>query len=454
MKQKQIRLSHAISIQSKNNKQSLLISLLVIALLIVPLLALSSCKVEVHPRVNQTTTNSNTTHSMQKLNLTNANETEVAISNMSNKLSFELYDEIKKYNQNSNTFLSPFSIYVALSMAYNGARGKTEQQMQNLLGIPNTKGTLTAFDNLYRKLNKNNSKEDSYILSLANLIWVKQGFNIIPSYLNNIQKYFHGEVTHNADYVSTWVEKQTHGKISYNLAPDPLLRVVLVNAIYFNGSWVYPFEKSLTENRLFHITPTKSVKTKMMTFSDEYHLLNYYENSKFQVVELPYKSTNSDKLSMIIFLPKNNNTLSKVDSELNSNEFNNIMNHLSKEKVNVYLPRFNLRTQYILNSYLKDLGMGDAFNSHSANFSGISNEQLYISEVIHKTFLNVTEKGTVAAAITAIEMRATAALPPKHEKIIEFDANHPFMFFIVDISRGNLILFIGSYINPQSNPSF
>ena len=360
-----------------------------------------------------------------------------------NQFAFELYDELSK--EHENVFFSPYSIDVALAMTYEGANGKTKEEIGRALHIPtDDKLRRSSYAKLYNILN---NKSNSYILKTANALWIQRDFRILDSYKEVISKYYCGKVE-NIDFknnpdkareiINNWVKKETEGKIK-ELIPkngvNDMTRLVITNAIYFKGKWEREFDKDKTHDEDFWINKDKKIKVKMMTTRG---VFNYAEDAKFQVLELPYKG---DDIAMLIFLPKDINP----NISLSIDEFYNIKDNLKEEEIEVFIPKFKMEMGYNLNRPLYNLGIREAF-SYDADFSKIDGKKdLFIQNVFHKAFIEVNEEGTEAAAATAVVI-GLKSVSPEEYKI--FKANHPFIFFIVD-KRTDLILFMGKIVNPE-----
>lgn len=377
----------------------------------------------------------------------------VAIAN--NQFAFDLYAKYK--SQDGNIFYSPYSITSVLAMTYEGARGQTAEEMQLVLHFPQD-----SFNPKYSFLQMNqkiNRKNKEYELKIANALWAQNDSMFLDDYFDLVEKYYDGKIT-NLDFandveksrliINSWVEEKTNNKIK-NLIPQNKLsekaRLVLTNAIYFKGSWLYPFDKKKTKEHDFRMAADRTVKTQMMCLIDEESTFNYGETDKFQILELPYEGND---LSMLIILPKDDN-LKAVEELLNLENFSHWKALLSYEGVDVYLPKFKFEAQYFMDQDLIGMGMSTAFTfgidyGGSADFSGMTgNKQLNIDQVIHKAFVEVNEEGTEAAAATALIMGLGAFMSPELKKT--FKADHPFIFIIQDVETEN-ILFLGRVRNP------
>lgn len=376
------------------------------------------------------------------------NESVTNLSNLINNFSFRMYNQLITDNTD-NIFFSPYSIFVALAMTYEGARNETADEMYNVLGFPQDDTvTLCSFGRIYNLLNIN--KE--YTLNTANALWIRQGYPFLGEYLRFIENYYMGKTTEvdfsnpekSAEIINQWIEKNTGGKIKDLITKGDIhkyLAMILTNAIYFKGDWLNQFDKDLTTNRDFKLLDGTTVSVPMMTFSKSDLEFNYTETDDLQILELPYKG---DKLSMIILLPKENN-ISIVEKILNRDNLSKWVNSMTKREVKVILPKFKLETEYSLKNYLMNMGMIIPFSTAKADFSGMTGRKdLFIEKVKHKAFIEVNEEGTEAAAATSVHMSLTAVGPEP----IEFNADHPFVFLIIHKETG-VILFMGKLMNPM-----
>jgi serpin B len=260
------------------------------------------------------------------------------------------------------------------------------------------------------------------------------------SYTSELQSVNFVKTEKSRKLINSWVEQHTEKKIVEMIKPgfiDRLTRLVLVNAIYFKGDWENQFKESWTKNRPFYITENDSTMVPFMFLDKK---LIFCKDSLCQVLELPYKG---GELSMIVLLPTKRNDLKSLEKNLNSANFTRWTREGNEQKVKVFLPRFAMASNFLLRETLSAMGMDDAF-SDKADFSGItSKEELYISEVIHKAYVKVDEKGSEAVAATAVVKRGLYLPEPP----VVFRADHPFIFMIRDTYSGS-ILFIGRVIKP------
>jgi len=348
-----------------------------------------------------------------------------------------------------NLFFSPYSISSALGMTYAGARNNTEKEMKAALHFPGGRDDMcNSFGMLQEGLNAV-QKAGDVKLSIANAIWAEKSYEFLPSFMDLVQKEYKSKISL-ADFVgnaakertviNTWVEEHTNDKIK-DLIPkgvlDAMTRMVLVNAIYFKGDWASQFKESHTREREFHVTAEKKVKAKMMYQVGDFRLAS---DADTQALEMPYKG---DGLSMLVLLPKEKHAISKLEKALTPKKLNDLIAKLKKTEVEVLFPKFKVETGYDLIPPFQKLGMKDAFGPN-ADFSGMDGTRnLYISAIIHKAFVEVDEKGTEAAAATAVVV-AAMCLP----SYPTFCADHPFLFMIRENATGS-ILFMGRMTDPS-----
>jgi serpin B len=366
-----------------------------------------------------------------------------------NAFALALYAKLRTENK-GNVFLSPYSISTALAMTYAGAKGKTAAEIAEVLHFTVPQEQLApAFAALAAKLHGDVEKE-GYQLRIANRLWGQKGYHFLPAFLQVTRDDYGAELAQldfvgNAEAarrtINTWVEEQTAEKIKDLIAPGVLGRdtaLVLTNAIYFNGDWAGKFDKTLTRDAPFLLTPEEKVGVPMMRQRGEFA---YGVVDNVQILELPYAGK---KLSMVVLLPKEVDGLSDLEKKLSVDTLKTWTSRLNVPTVDIVLPKFKTTSSFRLEKVLGSMGMGLAF-SGDADFSGMNGKrELSISAVIHKAFVDVSERGTEAAAATAVVM-ARAARP---QKIPTFRADHPFLFLIRDNRTGS-ILFLGRMTNPK-----
>jgi serpin B len=341
-----------------------------------------------------------------------------------------------------NIFFSPWSIMRAFSVAHEGAGGKTANEMASVFHFPDDAAlTRNSIRTIQNNLNVNDS---GYELRDANALWIKHDFAIKKEFVDIAKLYYDSEVTQvsfpqDESTINSWVEQKTNGKIKDLVSgTDEYTRLVITNAVYFNGTWQTKFEKNATYDADFRVTKEKTVKVPMMSIKSQFP---YAETDNLQMLEMPYKG---DRLSMVVLLPKNDD-LGSLENSLTQENLASWQKEMINKTVDVFVPKFKLETKYDLKEQLSKMGISLAFDPDHADFTKISNEQLYISAAVHKAFVNVNEKGTEAAAATGLTMTTTSVPPPPPV----FRADHPFIFMIKDNNTG-LVLFMGRVVDPTA----
>jgi len=369
-----------------------------------------------------------------------------------NQFAFDLYSEYK--SEKGNIFFSPYSISTALTMTYEGAKGKTAEEMQAVLRIPkDDEIRRLESEKIYNQINKDS---EDYKLSTANALWAQKDYQFLEEYINNVEKYYGGKTT-NLDFIreteksrvtiNDWVEDQTNNKIK-NLIPkgavNGLTRLVLTNAIYFKGTWVLQFNEKDTKDEDFKTGSGQTVKVPMMKLTGDDAEFNYVKADNVQILELPY---DGEDLSMLLILSKEGD-LEKLEKSINTKKLSEWRCVLEKQRVDIYIPKFKFETKYFMSDTLKEMGMLSAFVFGVADFSGMDRTRdLYITDVIHQAFVEVNEEGTEAAAATAAVVAEWGSAGGEAPVIPVFRANHPFIFIIQQKETGN-ILFMGRVNNP------
>jgi len=364
----------------------------------------------------------------------------------SNNFSFALYAELK--GQPGNIFFSPYNISNALSIASAGARGETEQQMKIVLCE-----TLSPelFFSASAALAHTFEQQDKklYELNIANRLFMQDGFGLLPAFGEVVTKQYKepfefvdfAKASQASNTINAWVAKKTRKKIKTIVEASMFsadTRLAIVSAIYFKGKWIQQFDKAETKKKPFYLDKGHKVDVDMMHQKETF---NYMEDDALQMLELPY---DGDRLSMAIILPREKDGLKMVEGKMNSKMLSDCFAQANEEEVIVDLPRFKMETTYNLKPILSQIGMPVAF-SGDADFSGINGaKDLYISDVVHKAFVQTDEEGSEAAAATAVIIATKSALQPK---TYSFVADHPFVFFIRDMQTG-LILFAGRVTKP------
>jgi len=370
------------------------------------------------------------------------------VSYSHNGFGFDILKTLLKTDGENNIVLSPTSISLALSMTYNGASESTKLAMAKTLKIQ-------GFD--IQKLNEQSNSliksltnpDPQVTLSIANSIWAKKGIPILPTFFTINTKYYNATIQSldfsldtSADTINTWVSKNTKGKIP-TIVEKPIgasVVMYLINAVYFYGSWTRAFDTALTAGRPFFLSEKNTIDQLFMKQSQKNFL--YEETDTFQAIQLPYGK--NKRLSIVIFLPKT--TLPAFLGQLTHATWNSWMKSFSEMEGTILLPKFKAEYKTSLKKALSTLGMAQAFTD-TADFSGMRKQKdISISDVIHKTFIDVSEKGTEAAAATSVEMKVTSFTEPK--KTFTMEVNKPFFFTLVDTNTAE-ILFMGVIRNPR-----
>ena len=361
---------------------------------------------------------------------------------------FDLFNDIRKIEQDKNIFISPLSISIALAMTLNGASGETEQAMTNTLHL---QGLGSESINMgYAGLRQALQVADPKVtLAIADALWARQGVPFKQDFLQRNTQFFGAEVStldftdpNTLPTINQWVNTNTNGKITKildEINPDTVL--FLINAIYFKGTWQTEFDPSRTRDGTFYLATGAEKQIPMMTRTGDYP---YYENyeAKFQAISLPY---GDGRMSMYIFLPYPESDLNTFLDGLNTENWERWVSQFREQEVFLSMPKFKLEYEKTLNNPLQSLGMGIAFAPGAADFSRMADlealgKNLYIGEVLHKAVVEVNEEGTEAAAVTSVGIRATSAPPA-------FMANRPFFFAIRD-NETKTVLFMGTVVDP------
>ncbi|XP_070603255.1 leukocyte elastase inhibitor-like [Erythrolamprus reginae] len=377
------------------------------------------------------------------------------LANANSQFALDLFQKLSEAHPTGNVFFSPLSLSSALAMVALGARDNTASELLKTLHFDGVEDLHSVFHKLNAKINRSNAP---YTLKLANRLYGEKTFNFLSDFLATTKNLYGAELS-TVDFsnapdkakkeINQWVEQQTEGKIPELLSEgsiNEMTKLVLVNAIYFKGNWAKAFKEEDTEDKLFRINKTEKKNVKMM-FMKEKLPFGYIPECKCRVLELPY---NGEELSMIILLPDsiedNSTGLEQLEQQLTLEklqEWTQPQNMDSDVDVYVHLPRFQLEEQYDLKSYFEALGLVDVFDSGKANLSGMSGSpDLHVSKIVHKSFLEVNEVGTEAAAATAAIL-AVLCLPREEH----FIADHPFLFFIRH-NPTDTILFLGRFASP------
>lgn len=378
-----------------------------------------------------------------------AKELHADIVKGNSEFGIELMKKIYETEKGGNIFISPASISIALAMTMNGADNETRRAMLETLGL---EGIDEETINLqFQRLRTILENPDPKIeLSIANSIWARKGLPFEEDFLNKNKTYFDAKITEldfdsadAADIINKWVRDKTNDKIDKMVEPpiDPATIMFLMNAIYFNGTWETEFDSELTKDRTFYHADGTSIEVPMMERKDGFL---YLEDADFQSVYLPYGSGDG-RIGMYIFLPEEYSSLDEFAASIDSVKWAGWMKAYRELEGTVVLPKFKFEYEISLNDTLKAMGMELAFDSSKADFGRMfpvsAGQNVYISEVKHKSFVDAGEKGTEAAAVTSVENRVTSM--PLEPTTFSMTVDRPFLFSIVDNLTGT-ILFMGT----------
>ncbi len=377
----------------------------------------------------------------------NLNKKSQELLESGDEFGLDLFTEVMKAAEpGENIMISPLSVTLALGMTLNGAVSGTREAMEEALRLQGfteeeiNQGYKSIIDQLL-------DLDPKVVMEIANSIWYRDDYSVLEDFIQVNQEHFYAEIRSldfnrpdAKDIINGWVSEQTHELITeiIDRIPDEAV-MYLINAIYFKGTWTYEFDPDDTEPKPFFPEEGASFETPAMR---QEATLNYLKNDLFQLVELPYGDRD---FSMLAFLPEGNHTCADVIAEMNNDNWISWSGQMAETDVLVQLPKFKFETFKLLNDPLSGLGMGVAFTD-GADFSGINPEgNIFISRVLHKTFIDVNEEGTEAAAVTAVEMSFTSVEPGGP---VYFIAQKPFLFAIRENSTGS-ILFIGKLSKPS-----
>jgi|WetSurMetagenome_2_1015567.scaffolds.fasta_scaffold36315_1 serine protease inhibitor len=373
----------------------------------------------------------------------NISATSEQVIEADNEFGFDLFQQVISLNPSVNHFISPTSVALALAMTYNGASGETKAEMEATLrksGLTNEEIN-SSYQSLIAVLK---SVDQQVLLEIANSIWYSQCFHVLPEFISVNQEYYDAQVSlldfsdqESPDIINEWVSEKTHKRINSVINEIPADVVMyLINAIYFKGKWKYEFDKSKTVDGGFTTSDGETVTIKYMNQTAG---VSQMSTDDFSMIELPYGRGN---FSMLVLLPNEGKTTQNILDALTSENWNLWMSELSLRNLDIRLPKFTFEYNHLLNKELISMGMVNAFGD-LADFSGINGTgNLCISKVIHKSFVDVNEEGTEAAAVTVVAIEVTSM--PQNQV---FNVDHPFIFAIRETTTG-AILFLGRVQDP------
>lgn len=376
-----------------------------------------------------------------------------SIVESNNSFTFDVMHNINKDDiskDGTNMFVSPFSIYDALAMAYDGAAKKTAKEMRSVMKFK--KDQTESHDEFVKLLNE--YKKDNSVFTITNAAVAQKNYNFLDSYMKSL-KDFDATISQ-ADFskpeeradavkkINDWVSKNTNKKITDLLSNndiDELTRLILLNAIYFNANWSTEFKGEKTRQMTFYGKNSVEYVTDFMNGTQNVALS---QNDDAQMMKIDYEK---EKASMFIIMPKENVDIDKYISELDEQKFASLEKSMQTFKADVSMPKFKIESRFEMKKVLMEMGIKAAFTK-SADFSKMNGKSnLLIDEVIHKSFIEVSEKGTEAAAATAVVVREKSMVMKDNPKVV---INRPFVFVIRE-NKNNAILFIGKYVKPEKS---
>ena len=373
--------------------------------------------------------------------VTEEGKTQLVTAN--NQWALDLYSYLNSESSDKNIFFSPYSLFTVMAMAYEGARGQTADEIQSVFHFPEDHTMRrAAIAHFYNQLNR---PKKEYQLLTANAVWLRM--DLALSVFDELQRYYSAEVFVKTpvQQVNQWIEHKTKGKFKDVVQDRSAPGFDLINTIYFKGDWEKAFEESNTKQETFVISEQRTVQVSMMKMTGNF---NYLETEAMQVLEMPYKG---DELSMLIFLPRGfaknpveGADLASLEKELTEGNLNQWRQSLKRRSVEVHVPKFTFKGNYELAETLKPY-MPSAFVGERADFSGFAT-YLFIDEIIHKSFVNVNEKGTEAAAVSVLAIKELSFTTSYPEAVL-FRVDHPFVFLIQERKTGQ-ILFMGKNVDP------
>ena len=368
---------------------------------------------------------------------------EQSLLKSSETFGLKLFRKINEADRNKNLFVSPLSISIALGMALNGAEGTTYTEMLRVLELNGL--SLSGINNANKTLLEALTKIDPKVkFEFANSCWYDNNFQIEQNFIDELKKYYLAEVQKvnmndvlTLTMINKWVKDKTYGKIDQILDEIPGNVVMyLINALYFKADWKYVFKESDTLKKDFTLSNGSLVQTDMMKLDGTFP---FYSDNDIKVIDLPYGDST---FAMTVIYPEDNNSADNIIAGLNDSYWNQIVSGFLKSEILLHLPKFKYKYDIELRKVLESLGMLKAFTGE-AEFTKIRKSGgILISRILHKSFIEVNEKGTEAAAVTAVEFRETS-LGGK----VYMEVNRPFVYVIRELSS-NSIIFIGKVENP------
>lgn len=370
---------------------------------------------------------------------------EQMLAGAANDFSFRMLQMLRESEGDRSFFVSPLSISTAFGMALNGTEGDTYEQMRDFFGFDGmtNEEINAAFRDLIELLT---TLDPKVVMNIANSVWIREGYPVLPPFLESNRKYFNAEVQEldfgrpdAADKINSWIEEKTRGlidKMIEEIGADVIM--YLINAIYFKGDWTVQFDPKETRDDSFYLPSGGTINVPMMRARQNFR---YYQDNDWTALDMWY---GKEGFSFTALIPTGNGTLGELTPKLTMNQFEAITNNLIQDTINVFIPKFEL--DFEIENFpekLKDMGLTLPFDQGRADFSRITNEdQLFISNVLHRAVIKLDEEGSEAAAVTVIEISRTSA--GGEQTYISVRLDRPFLFFIRE-NNSNTILFMGAY---------
>jgi serine protease inhibitor len=370
---------------------------------------------------------------------------EQILAQASNDFSIQMLHMLLEKEGSHSFFVSPFSISTAFGMALNGTDSDTYEQMRDFFGYDGM--TNEEINHAYHELIELLITLDpKVVMNIANSVWIREGYPVLQPFLDNNRNYFNAEIQEldfgrpdAPDIINAWINEKTRGlieKMIEKIGPDVIM--YLINAIYFKGDWTIQFDPKETRDELFYLPGGGTKNVPMMRARQSFR---YYQSDDWTALDMWY---GREGFSFTALIPSGNRTLDEMATQFSMQQFESITNNLSQDTINVFVPKFEL--EYEIENFpedLKKMGLTLPFDEILADFSRINNEdQLFISNVLHRAVIKLDEEGSEAAAVTVIEISRTSAGGEKSYITIRLD--RPFLFFIRE-NNTNTILFMGAY---------
>ncbi|GAA0379612.1 serpin family protein [Bacillus horti] len=365
--------------------------------------------------------------------------------------SHRLYQTIMDLNEEEqNVIISPLSIALALALTYNGADGETKSEMELALHLQGY--SIDEINEAFKVLKNVLAHADEQVeININESLWTAEGIELQEDFVGRMTEYYGADITEldftineSVERINKWVREGTNNKIEQIVDRlDPQTTLVLLNTVYFLGSWTIPFEEGMTQNKTFHLSDGTTKQHPMMARSGSFA---YYENDQLQAVKISY---GEQLFNMHILLPQEGHSVNEVSqrlfssSENTTEEWNVILEGYTPQQVNLSIPRFELEYELQLNEALQSMGMSKAFGTEADFSKMLDSGGIWIDEVKHKTYIRTDEKGTEAAASTSVAMPTSLPLDQ-----ITMTVDRPFLFFIIE-EQTDTILFMGSISNPE-----